>query len=101
MTDLQRQLSATLERLLKESGIEFKAESFPVTKQYSSTPVPGEVYLRFDFSRNNRTYQVFLYSDEAGYFCDKHWIAFERGAFGNRDDLSGAFVEKVSAELGR
>ncbi len=55
---------------------------------------PGDVYLRLQFTRCDRSFDAYVYTDEAGVRVDQRWVAFELPDYG-RDPttLSAAFVE--------
>jgi len=92
MRPFQRHAKADLERLADLHGIRLDFEVVECKPDPSLGHEEGDVYLRTQFERAARHYDVYLYTDEASLSVEGEWLMFEVPDYQNDENRLRATV---------
>ena len=91
MNEFQRKCMEVCDQVLVEFRI--SPEEFHEVKGKS------EFYFLKQFTVEGRSYEIYLYEDEAGLMVGKEWLPCERYDFKSMEELARALANKLRAQL--
>ena len=87
MRDFQRQCLTALEPVLDVLDTEPRWQAVECEPNEALKHDPGDVYCRAQFEHADHSYDLFVYTDEAGAYVDGRWFIYERPDCQNEDLL--------------
>ena len=99
MTPFQADSVRALRSLLETRGVEVEFVSRDCRPDDLLSTKEGDEYLQAKVSGHNCTLEIYIYSDEAGFYVDQQWVPFEREDYDSAGDLIEDLTDAVSTHL--
>ena len=97
LTVFQTRVRSMLNTVLPDLGIEAEFEYVKRTGEVPGAARPGEHYVRAAGQVRGHLIEVFVYSDEIGFFCDRSWRIFESQDFRDESTLLETALRELKA----
>ena len=100
LTAFQAAARTVLGRFLTDLGLSAEFEKVKCGENIAGGLRPNEYYLRIQGEVSEHAVEVFIYSDEIGFYCDGEWKIAESQDFEEEDELIQYACEELRICVG-
>lgn len=100
LTAFQARARSMLNEVFSDLGVEPKFEYVKCSRETPGVPRPDEHYILAEGLALGHSIEVFIYSDEIGFYCDGAWKVFESQDFREESVLMKTALQELRACVG-